>query len=294
MLGYRIFILCLKQLCVNWKIAFRLGWFWALIIVVVYQGSSSVLGAQFPNMAIDSGEHTISAAGFQLFFTIWLGNILVAITSATSVAIGWHRYILRGEIPSNLYFFPARKTFWPYIWRGIKIGLILLAVMIPLGFVLSAIGLSIGHSILQGTAMDSKGPFPVSLFVLSISGNVLLGSLVFWFFMRMGLGLPGIAVGYDVRSREAWRITEAFSGPLLTTAFLIALLQAIPSVLIILLGLILPAQQGDIAATMLPGSALFRDLLSSFIFLVFSIVSFFVGFGVLTVIYGHLEEGKPI
>lgn len=290
-MGYRIFVLCLKQLLVNWKIALRLSWFWALAIVVVYLGMLTITNASFVNMTGDGGGNGMTAKSGLLFLPIWLVLFFAITIGPASIAIGWHRYVLRGEIPRSPYFLPAEKTFWPYIWRGFKVGLKVVLIILPL-FAIMAFAMT---SVLPGMfAMQPSGAVPTSFLVASTIGNLLMMTLVSWLTMRMGLGLPGTAVGQDVRSSASWKMTGPISGALFTAAILVAVLLAIPSLLAALIAGIFPIQSGDMVENMLSGSAHFWNLLPVPIYLAFSIVSFFVGFGILTVVYGHLQEGKPI
>lgn len=289
-MGVRIFTLCLRQLLVNWKTAIRLSWLLVLVIVAVYVVFLTIFGAPILNTTDDGGQDGTRSVSIFIFLVAWLGLFSVFLLGPASIAVGWHRYGLRGEIPANPYLFPPQRLIWPYVWRGIKLGLKLLAVAIPIGFSLSFIMALFFHN----TAMLPSGAVPFSFFVASTIVNLLFTTLFLWVFFRIGLGLPGVAVGQDMRSGASWNLTQSVSEALFTTAFLVAVLQTIPALLAYLLELIFPTQQGGIVENMPSGSALFWDLLPIPIYLAFSIINFFVGFGVLTVIYGHLQEDKPI
>lgn len=289
-MGYRIFVLCLRQLFVNWKIALRLSWIWASVIIVSYLGFLLITRASFVNITDDGGDNGMMAISHFLFLLMWLGLFFAFTVGAASIAIGWHRYVLRGEIPGRFYVLPSKKTFWPYVWRGLKIGLkVLIVIVLPLIFVSFVI-----FSIMQENILGSLGGISYSFIFASTVFGIILSTLVLWVFFRLGLGLPGNAVGQDLRSGASWKLTHSASGALFTTAFLVAILQTIPSVMATLFAVIFPIQPSGIVESMLSGSALFWNLLPVPLYLAFYVVSFFVGFGILTVIYGHLQEGKSI
>lgn len=291
MMGYRIFVLCLKQLLVNWKIALRLSWFWALVIVSVWVVAFTVLFNSFEN----GGDKQISKLSGFLFALSWFGLFFTFTVGPASIAIGWHRYVLRGEIPRSPYVLPSPKTFWPYFWRGLKIGLKVFIALIPLFAIMVFITSFVMSSVLQGSdPMQISSSVPDSFFIASMIGNLLIMTFVSWLTMRLGLGLPGTAIGQDIRSSESWKMTSPISGALFIAAFLVSALLAIPMVLDALVSSIFPIQPSDTVENMLSGSALFQSLLVVPIYLGLFIISFFVGFGILTVIYGHLQEDKPL
>ncbi|WP_306256652.1 hypothetical protein [Pararhizobium sp. IMCC21322] len=290
-MGYRIFVICLKQLFVKWKIALRLSWFWTLVTVSVWV---VVFTALF-NSLEDGGDNQISGLSGFLFTLSWFGIFFTTMAGLASIAIGWHRYVLQGEMPRSPYVFPAPKTFWPYVGRGFKSGLKVGIVMIPIMMIIGSVMAFVMVSLWRGVdPMQISSAVSGSLFVASVITSLLLVTLYTWFTMRLGLGLPGTAIGQDIRSSASWKMTGPISGALFTASLLVSALMIIPSLLAALIAVIFLIQTGDLVERMLSGSDLFWNLLPVPIYLGFYIISFFVGFGILTVIYGHLQEDKPI
>lgn len=290
-MGYRIFVLCLKQLLVNWKIALRLSWFWTLVTVSVWV---VVFTALF-NSLEDGGENQISGLSGFLFALSWFGIFFTTTAGLASIAIGWHRYVLQGEMPRSPYVFPSPKTFWPYIGRGFKSGLKVGIVMIPIMMIIGSAMAFVMVPLWRGVdPMQISSAVSGSLFVASLISSLLLMTLYTWFTMRLGLGLPGTAIGQDIRSSASWKMTGPISGALFTASLLVSALMIIPYVLDALVRSIFPIQPSDTIENMLSGSALFQSLLLVPIFLGLFIITLFVGVGILTVVYGHLQDGRPI
>ena len=91
MMGFRIFALCLRQIFVNWLVAVRLSWFWILIMLLSFV-LVAVVTSRFTQATL-AGE---SVDGSGLFFLLaTLAVIVVRLIAFATIAIGWHRWLLR-------------------------------------------------------------------------------------------------------------------------------------------------------------------------------------------------------
>ncbi|NNJ76375.1 MAG: hypothetical protein HKP56_14605 [Anderseniella sp.] len=109
----------------------------------------------------------------------------------------------------------------------------------------------------------------------------LIGSLNIWIALRVGMILPASALNETMTIPESYRLTGPLAGQLLITAVCVVALLIAPMII---------GQSLQILA----GYSTVVMVLVSPIFLIWCWITFFVGFGVLTVVYGHLAENRPI
>lgn len=280
-MGYRIFTLCLWQLRNNWRMAIRLSWFWILLPLVLI-GTGFFINKPYLD-AIEVAQNSGNAippnpagAFSANFFVLILITIIVSVVGYCIVAIGWHRYMLREEFPDRFYVVRPEWQLGKYFWNSLKIGFLVGLAMIPLMMIIMVplMGLSPGD-------LEPAPGFSL-IFLTLLLGQVVLSVFATWMLLRMGMILPAVAVNKDMTIGASFSLTRAISSQLVITAILIVLLQIIPVILqqfgTVLFG---PTYLGG-AWVMFPVNV------------VFFWISFFVGFGVLTVIYGHLAENKPL
>lgn len=245
-MGYRIFALCAVQLRNNWQIALKISWFWWSLLTIA--------GLLMPTNVTPADSEVKTTLLLVAF------SSLTALVGGTIIAIAWHRYVLREEIPGNLLIFPQGWPIGLYILNVFKCGFLMMVILLPLlfAFALTPHGLQGGLGNLL---------------------SIFLGVLFTWMFLRIGLVFPAIAVGQHIKIRDAFQMTSALSSKLLVTAMLLVAVQTVPAVLQYLLGVL---AGGDMSTVLLPVS------------LLFSWINLFLSVGVLTVLYGHLCEGRPI
>lgn len=269
-MGYEIFILCLRQLRNHIRVAFQLSWFW----ISVYLGVLGLLmwfEAQSPQDPLNPSPPSIQIVIAGIIF------IIVMFIGFSVIAIGWHRFVLREEMPDSVYVLRPKWPIGRYFWNSIKVTFAVLIFMIPLFVILfSMLGVSALTNVTAITPGFSK------IFLVTVAIQFTLGVFGTWLFLRMGTVLPALAVGERMTLRASFQLTKPISGPLITTAFCVVLLQFIPILIQLLMVLITGPETMLFTGMVLVASV------------VFSFISFFVGFGILTVIYGHLAEGKPI
>lgn len=270
-MGFRIFSLCLRQLYINWLVAVRLSWFW-IVIMLLAVGLMAVVSGNMM-VAATSGE-SVGGAGLMLFL-VGLGLFLVFLIAFATIAIGWHRWVLRDDEPDRFYVLRSDWSIGAYILRSLLIGLITLLIIGPVyfTFMLTFAGNIVGA---DGTPQITSG-FLARLLVVS----VIVGTIGTWIVLRIGLILPAIAVGERMTIGESFRETSKIAGPLVVTALCVVLFQSIPSIL-------------DMAATSIIGNNTVLETIATIVNLIFSWISFFISFGILTVVYGHVVEDRPI
>ncbi|MBV2359447.1 hypothetical protein KUH32_06655 [Thalassococcus sp. CAU 1522] len=180
---------------------------------------------------------------------------IVGIVASLWIAVAWHRYVLAGEYPKG--WLPA----WPgsklagYLGRSIMIGL-----LIALGVAILSIPVGFLAVLVPG------------LGVLTISALIGFGAFLFF---KMGPILPAVALGEPIRLSEAWNATRGQDSAILTLA------------LIVIAGSLLVQ-----APTLLAGTG------TPFITLVYTLVTGWfltlIGASMLTTLYGHFVQGRPI
>lgn len=189
-------------------------------------------------------------------FVVFASLALMMLTFSW-VAVTWHRFILLEEYPANV---PAvsDRPIGAYLRRTLMIVLQMMAFMVPLSFIV----LPIMGSLVQN---------PLLLAILSIAFNVLLS----YVWLRVSVSLPSVAVGQPMGSIDAWAKTSHISQTILVTALIMIVLNFVASMVI------------SLALGPIP-------IISTIASLAVQWTSMMVGISVLTTIYGHVIEGRPL
>ena len=180
---------------------------------------------------------------------------IMAIVASLWIAVAWHRYALSGEMSRGwLPTFHGTEVM-AYLGRSL-----LIAVLIVFAVVVASIPIG-----LIAVGMPGVG---------GVISTGLIGLAAYLFF-RLGVMLPAAALGEKLKLSEAWEATKGESD----TIIVLALIVVGASVLI-----------------QLP--SFFNDDPSSIINLVYSLVvnwfATIIGISVLTTLYGHFVENRPI
>lgn len=184
-----------------------------------------------------------------------LGQLLISITLWVWIAVYWHRYILLAELPDGFVYRPDWAAFWDYF---VKSALLSLMVVVPLLIVFVAIAIVSPGAVLSVTILS---------LICALVVVVLLN--------RILIVLPALAVGRKMSLREAWQ-----SGSGQMTAFVVV------CILQLLVGGGLDVVLNLISTT----APLFGTLLS----LALSAGLALLGLSVLTTLYGHFVEKRPL
>jgi hypothetical protein len=175
----------------NLKFAFHVSWPWLIVLFPV----SVISNVYFQMNPVERGQMPNPVVGLATFVVIALQIIGFA-----SIAVNWHRFILKDEVPNS---FAARlrmdHVVWRYIGNTILLvlrgyGLILLAVL-PISFFVFLLGSS--------KTIAAIG-IVIGGLLLLVACIWLIGAMVRW-----SIKLVGIAVEKpDFRMRDAWAVTE--------------------------------------------------------------------------------------
>ena len=225
-----------------------------LIAVIV----SALLAALGLGAAFAPGMGAGQLPGAGWGFGLFLGGLLTMILWLfvfSWVAVAWHRFILKEERPGLL---PPLRTdlVWPYLGRSILIAIILIVAAIPLGFVFTLV------------AGGSQ-----SLVVASIVG-LLMALVLGWIGTRLSLVLPASAVERSMSLGESWAATAPASGAIFLVVLILALINFV-------LGSLFGLALGD-------------SLVSAALSLIVQWFLTMLGLSILTTLYGHLVERRPL
>lgn len=180
---------------------------------------------------------------------------LLSVLISIWIAIGWHRYVLLQETPVGwLPVWPGIRILG-YFWRTILIFLLIVAVSLVVGFVVGLLAAAI-------PAFQVFLPF------------VFIGIGAIGFF-RLSPVLPATALGNRMTLRDAWTATSGHNGSIL----LLALLAVVASVFLQL-------------PTIVSGDPF--SLISQIYTVVVGWFATIISVSLLTTIYGHFVEGRPI
>jgi hypothetical protein len=165
------------------QVAFHISWPWYAIVMPVTL-------AVYALLALATGGDPESKPGLTFIVTLLLAA--VALISASSIAVNWHRYILRDEIPQGGEVLRLDDPVWRYFGNMLLIMLSVLAVLLVIGLPLNFLA----------AIANAPGFGVVSTFVLGVP---VAGTL----FLRLAVKLPAIALGRtDFSLRDAWQASD--------------------------------------------------------------------------------------
>lgn len=180
----------------------------------------------------------------------------IAFIGVLAIAVAWHRFILLDERPTGwLPAFDGRRML-VYFGYSLALGLVAMIIALVVGMVLGI------FAMLGGAIMVILTGF-VTVFVALVIGY------------RLALILPASSVDKPLRLGEAWAATSGATGDIVV----LALISAVASVVISLPSLVF-------TGPLLPVGVLW-DAAATWL-------SLMVGISILTTLYGHYVEGRPI
>jgi hypothetical protein len=219
------------------------------------------LGAPMAALMQADDPETMQQAGSAALVAVLLAMVILALVSSW-VAVSWHRFVLLEEYPGLIPSL-SRRPILPYLGRIIQLTLVLILVGLPLGFVAG----------LVTVPFMAGGPTPAALTIGLISA-VIVGAILSWFWLRLGLVLPGCAVGRPMGIGDSWNNTARVASPLMAATLILMVI--------------------NIVATGIIDLVFGVSLLASILNAVVSWVSVMVGISMLTTLYGHLIEGREL
>jgi hypothetical protein len=230
-----------------------------IIIVAV----SAVL--LFPVLGVIMDPDAMTAAVRSGTFP-WISFMIVALVGVIGtlwIAVAWHRHILLDEVPTIIPAFRAGRI-GAYFLRVLLIGLILMVIGFALGFVASLIA----------SPLLRPGVSPVMILVSGLILALIVFVPLFVIGTRLSTSLPAAALGAPKGIGDAWRSTAGQLG----TFVVLAIILAVASFL------------SNYVSNLLVGNWVLLLGWS----IVVGWISSMVGLSILTTLYGHYVEGRPL
>ncbi len=189
--------------------------------------------------------------------------IIVGLLGAMVFAIFWHRHaLLEGDQREDVMR-PTSAIYGAYFKCALIVGFVF--------FVVALLG-SIATGFVVAILAAATGPVGA---VISIILFLVLAIVLSWVLLRISLILPAAATGHIMTYSESWEATRASSRDIFWTAVLLGVINVVLEQL----------AQGLILAV--PNLAIFfavlQGLLQSLIYV-----------SVLSTLYGHLVQGRPL
>lgn len=185
------------------------------------------------------------------------------------VAVSWHRFILKEEYAGLL---PAVKgrPIWPYVGKAILLGLLLFVIAIPVFMLFSFMVMPIiGTNI--GDPMNFRSDLPVSAILVFALAYIAIGFIA----LRLGVSLVGTALEKPMSFRDAWSATKPVAGTMLGVTIIMVLINIVP-------GNVFPYLLASV------------PIISFVIDVIINWITMMLGISILTTIYGHVIENRPL
>lgn len=263
----------------NMYAAFVLSWPWLIIFGFVYAAAFySILQSGFGTTPLDPEQ------GFGTFALWVIVGGLVYLFGFASVAVNWHRYVLLDEVPMGMQRLRLDRHVRRYAARLLMISVLTGLIMIVPMFLM-------GLAIMGIAGPDAMAPGPdggsslgigqrIALTVLSVIIVALLTAV----FFRSSLALPAAALGRDqIGIGESWRRTQGNFGQLLLLAGGSAVLQVAAQLLLDGFAFVFAAADSTLGFSLL----IALTVMVTWFFT-------FLGITLLTSLYGHLVEQRPL
>jgi hypothetical protein len=174
----------------------RISWLWLLIMLPVYAAQHWLDRAPLEGEGVTAAFIEVAALGAMI------AAVVAELLFLASIAVAWHRLILRQERVTAPAYLRLDRTVWLYLIRSLLLALL---VMVPVAIPLALIGLS-------EVAATVAGDLVVVLGLSLLGGSVVvLGQILVLLLVvpRLSLVLPALALGQPLSPREAWRASRA-------------------------------------------------------------------------------------
>lgn len=236
-----------------------------ILILVIVGAGAALVGNNGQLLRVMTGEvppeHFMGQGGGGILLFALVVLVFIVFVAAW-VAVSWHRFILLEEYSGMLPAVSGRPI-WPYVGRSVLYGFLIALVAFAVGMISSLF--MIPFAAAGGDAV----------FVAGVIIGVVLVAVVSYVWFRIGVALPAVAVGKPISMGDAWRATAEMSSTIFGIVFIIAFASMIAGV----------ATQGLYGLSPILGMVV--DIFVQW-------VTLMVGVSVLTTLYGHLIEGRPL
>jgi len=257
-MALQIVLHTLKMIFRNLSQALRVSVGPYLILIVLSLLVFAVFGASAERIVVGDPTAALPAG----FGSLLLIPLFLFVTSW--VAVSWHRFILKEEYTGLL---PAvnDRPIWAYAWKAILLALIIMLVAIPLVLILGVLTVPLA------SVGAGEGGFSIVAILTFMMVFVLISVVS----LRLGVALVGTALGQPMPFRDAWSSTAPVNGTIIGVAVLLGILNAVVSLVLIPMTYAIP-------------------LIASIISLAINWLTMMVGISILTTLYGHVIEKRPL
>lgn len=260
MKGWSIFAHSVGMVTRNLSEALRIALVPVLIGFALVVALTLVTGLSLGSMSDpEAMDKMMRDGGMGAFFFPFIMFVGVLIVVELWIFVSWHRFILLEEYPTGWIPEFRIDRIIAYFGSGLLIALVIILFLIPIIMVI----------VLAAAFVSTVLPVAASFIPLV---TIILAYLIFY---RFSPTLPAAAVGASLRLSDAWAETKGATGTFLVTGISTAVVQ-----------FFLQYVAGLSMAVFPPLGIAFQLLIG----LVMSLVNV----SILTTIYGHYFEGRPI
>jgi hypothetical protein len=251
----------LKSTWHNLPFAFHVSWPWLLLLIPV-----SIWGeASIPDFDPLTATPAQQAVMNQFLLKTYVSGA-VSMAIYASIAISWHLYILKDQVPNGLARLRFDGTVWRYFGNSILVILFASAALVPLILLVAGLGTMAGLT-------------PKAVINGFVIAAVLVAIPVTY---RMSVKLPAIALGRkDFKFGDAWNATRGNTFQLIGLGLLSVLIAMLTGLLFGLVQEHVVSVAGDI----LKWPFLLVRTLAGWVLAIFAIT-------MLTSLYGYFVEKR--
>ena len=160
----------IKSTLNNIGFAFHVSWPWMLLILPF-----NIAGNAYVMLDRTGSPGQVNPA--TLAVSLFSG--LLTMIAFSSIAVGWHRYILRDEVPQGSQRLRLDATVWRYFGNTILIVLMMAAAAIPIGILVIALSMVMGKA--------------SAVLIVPVYIAAILAAISYSY--RLGIKLPAVAIG---------------------------------------------------------------------------------------------------
>jgi hypothetical protein len=264
MTGLNILVHSIRLLFRNFAPALRISF---VVLAVISALNVTLTKQMFAGMEAMDPANLELLNGPKFPWAIWTITILASVVGYLWVAVAWHRFILLEENPGAfLPHFNGAQMF-AYFVKGILVGLILIALMIPMILLMSIMVGTMGGVLLYALFVPALFTIPATFIVY-----------------RLGMVLPAAAIGKKMTFSQSWVATKPHSGAILVLTIVVALVYLAFGFLSLTFGM-------NAASVILSGGSV---TLFTVVNALVNWVSVMVGVSILTTLYGTTVEGREL
>lgn len=206
------------------------------------------------------------------------------------IAVSWHRYILLEEPVGRFFSVRRLRPVVGYGLRSLLLTLILsVLILIPAGSLALALDGSFGSTGNLNAYLAQGTPGAIAL-------SFIITTLSIYITFRLGLFLPAYAIGNrPFGLRRSWAVTRGQNGQILLLAIFMTVLwhfgDGMAAVFEMITNSVTTSTGLEVTA---PVPAMVAGILIPVVALAYLMLMSILGFSILTTLYGHLVEKRPL